>query len=300
MVHRAFATRSMIVGVLTAHLAASPPPPEPEPPSGNAPTGDPVVAERFPEFALPAPGALVEVSRCTRAAWTEAERAVVAECAPRATDEDVALWRLPKDGWVVVAAADDRLCVCAPHADGLALVAAHRIDFGGGSVDGVAGPSIEVGDVDQSGTLDLILHWGSGGCGLAANIGHDTIALLEPARPGAAAAVRFLPLGVNYGMRALDIDANGRLEFLVTQFAACERCTDGKPHNFWVWELVGIQGGRLVDLNATVPDFPRFEWLSFDPKDRWRALLTPELKRRLRGEGLGLEAYRRGGAGSRP
>ena len=41
----------------------------------------------------------------------------MAECAPRATDEDVALWRLPKDGWVVVAAADDRLCVCAPHAD---------------------------------------------------------------------------------------------------------------------------------------------------------------------------------------
>lgn len=294
MVHLAFASLSLAVILLSGRSAASPPA-TPAPPSGDAPSGDPDVTERFPGFALPAPGALAEIRRREPADWTGAERAAVAECAPGAKDGDVALWRLPRDGWVVVAAVDGRLCVCAPHADGWSMVAAHRIDFGGGSIDGVAGPSIEVGDVDRSGTMDVILHWGSGGCGLGANIGYDTIMLLEPARPGAAAAVRFLPLGANYGMRALDIDANGRLEFLVTQFAACERCTDGKPHNFWVWELVGIQGGRLVDLNATVPDFPRFEWLSFDPKDRWRALLTPEMKRRIRGEGLGLEAYRRGG-----
>lgn len=119
--------------------------------------------------------------------WNDAERAVIKECASGASDEDVALWRLPRDGWVVVATADERLCVCAPH--------------------------------------------------------------------------------------------------------------DGKSHNFWVWELVGIQGGRLVDLNATVPDFPRFEWLSFAREDRWRTPLTPAMKRKLRGGGLGFEPYRKGAKG---
>lgn len=292
MVQRVFVTVAVVIacgGVAGARAWVGAAPTE------DAPTdGAHAVSTRFPGFALPAPGALADVVRQERANWTDAERAVVEECAPGAQDGDVALWRLPKDGWVVVATASERLCVCAPHADGLAMVAAHRLGFGGAGIDGVAGPSIEVGDVDRSGTMDLILHWGSGGCGLAANIGNDTVVLLEPARPGAAASVRFLPLGTHFGMHPLDIDANGRLEFLVTHFASCERCTDGAPHNFWVWELVGIQGGRLVDLNASVPDFPRFEWLSFDPKDRWRALLTPEMKRQLRGDGMGLEAYRAG------
>jgi hypothetical protein len=231
------------------------------------------------------------------AAWNDAERAVIKECAPGVSDEDVALWRLPRDGWVVVATADERLCVCAPHDGKPVLVAMHRIDFGGGSLRGVAGPMIDAGDLDGNGTLDMIFHWGTSGCGLSVNVGNDTVVLLEPAIAGAAASVRFLPLGTHYGMHPLDVDRNGRIEFLVAQFVRCEMCTDGKPHNFWIWELVGIQGGRLVDLNATVPDFPRFEWLSFAPEDCWRTLLTPAMKRKLRGGGLGFEPYRKGAKG---
>ena len=256
---------------------------------------DTTVTERFPGFSLPAPGALGFVPPVAPTAWNTAERAAIKECAPGTSDEDLALWRLPRDGWIVVATADERLCVCAPHEGAPVLVAMHRIDFGGCSIRGVAGPGIDAGDVDGNGTLDMVLHWGSGGCGLAANIGNDTVVLLEPARSGAAASVRFLPLGTSYGVHPVDIDRNGRLEFLVAHFATCEVCTDGKRHNFWVWELVGIQGGRLVDLNATVPDFPRFEWLSFATTDRWRTLLTPAMKHALRGAGMGLEPYRKGG-----
>jgi len=279
---------------LSGRIIAAPPVGVAEPGDGTAMV-DTTVSERFPAFSLPARGALEFVRPLTPEEGSDAEREAIKECAPGAGHDDVVLWRLPRDGWVVVVTADERLCVCAPHDGRPVPVAMHRIDFGGGSIDGVAGPSIDAGDVDGNGTLDMILHWGSGGCGLAANIGNDTVVLLEPARPGAAASVRFLPLGTHYGMHPLDIDRNGRMEFLVKQFAMCEACTDGKPHNFWIWELVGIQGGRLVDLNATVPDFPRFEWLSFDPKDRWRTLLTPAMKRALREDGPGLEPYRRGG-----
>jgi len=287
---------TLVVVLLSGRSIAAPPAGVAEPGADvGAAMVNTAVTERFPEFSLPARGALEFVRPLTPAEGSVAERAAIKECAPGANDEDVELWRLPRDGWVVVVTADERLCVCAPHDGTPVLVAMHRIDFGGGSIDGVAGPSIRAGDVDGNGTLDMILHWGSGGCGLAANIGNDTVVLLEPARPGAAASVRFLPLGTHYGMHPVDIDRNGRLEFLVAHFAMCEACTDGKRHNFWVWELVGIQGGRLVDLNATVPDFPRFEWLSFDPKDRWRTLLTPAMKRALRGDGMGLEPYRKGG-----
>ena len=155
---------------------------------------DTYVTERFPGFSLPAPGALGSVPPVAPTAWNTAERAAIKECAPGTSDEDLALWRLPRDGWIVVATADERLCVCAPHEGAPVLVAMHRIDFGGCSIRGVAGPGIDAGDVDGNGTLDMVLHWGSGGCGLAANIGNDTVVLLEPARSGAAASVRFLPL----------------------------------------------------------------------------------------------------------
>ncbi len=287
---------TLVVLFLSRGIIAAPPAIPAESGDGGA-SVDSTVSERFPDLSLPAPGVLSFVPPIKPEVWNDAERAVIKECASGASDEDVALWRLPRDGWVVVATADERLCVCAPHDGKPVLVAMHRIDFGGGSLRGVAGPGIDVGDLDGNGTLDMIFHWGSGGCGLAANIGNDTVVLLEPAIPGAAALVRFLPLGSHYGMHPLDIDRNGRIEFLVAQFARCEMCTDGKPHNFWVWELVGIQGGRLVDLNATVPDFPRFEWLSFAPEDRWRTLLTPAMKRKLRGGGLGFEPYRKGAKG---
>jgi hypothetical protein len=42
---------------------------------------------------------------------------------------------------------------------------------------------------------------------------------------------------------------------------------------------------------------PPFEWLSFAPEDRWRTLLTPAMKRKLRGGGLGFEPYRKGAKG---
>lgn len=149
--------------------------------------------------------------------------------------------------------------------------------------------ALHVGDLDADGSPDIVCAWNSRGCGLRADIAEYRVILTDRA----ATRAWWCELGHSFGLEYLDVDRNGRAELLVRRLVECERCTDGKPHNFWVHHLVGIQGRRLVDLNATVPDFPRFEWLSFDTKDRFRPLLTPAMKATLAGAGLGLPPYAR-------
>ena len=146
---------TLVVLFLSGGIIAAPPAIPAESGDGGA-SVDSTVSERFPDLSLPAPGVLSFVPPIKPEVWNDAERAVIKECASGISDEDVALWRLPRDGWVVVATADERLCVCAPHDGTPVLVAMHRIDFGGGSFRGVAGPGIKVGDLDGNGTLDMI------------------------------------------------------------------------------------------------------------------------------------------------
>ena len=146
---------TLVVLFLSGGISAAPPAIPAESGDGGA-SVDSTVSERFPDLSLPAPGVLSFVPPIKPEVWNDAERTVIKECASGASDEDVALWRLPRDGWVVVATADERLCVCAPHDGKPVLVAMHRIDFGGGSLRGVAGPGIDVGDLDGNGTLDMI------------------------------------------------------------------------------------------------------------------------------------------------
>ena len=74
------------------------------------------------------------------------------------------------------------------------------------------------------------------------------------------------------------------VQILLRGFVRCNRCTDGKPHNFWTFNLVGFHKLRPIAMNNAASDLPRFEWLSFRHEDRNRALLTPAMRRALQGD----------------
>jgi len=257
----------------------------------------------FPEFARPKDGTISDGVAVNLADLEPQVQSMITRLAPALAgpeprpqpDATHAIWRLPRSGRVLLIAGDDaspdRSMIHILTRTGAGDVVATGMQF---DMQGSAHwMSVQEADVDGDGHVDVLLHSSAMGCGLAAGAGWDWIIRMYPGGPGRAPRASLLELPTSYGVYPLDVDGNGRLEFLLRMYGGCERCIDGKPHNFWVWELVGIQDGRLVDLNGTVTDFPRFEWLSFDPKDRWRPLLTAAMKKQLRGEGTGLPPYQR-------
>jgi len=92
----------------------------------------------------------------------------------------------------------------------------------------------------------------------------------------------------------LDVDANNRVEVLTKRMrVGFGPCIDGKDHSFFVYDLIGFQNLKLVDLNKTSVGFPRFEWYSLDPQKRNRQLLTPEMKSKVYDCGFGIPAFRK-------
>jgi hypothetical protein len=268
----------------------------------------------FPEFQRPAPGTITDAVSVTLNDLEADMQDQVRWLAPLIVDGRLptdpfpppepfwVLWRLPRSGSVVMigsnAGQDKRmLFVLARHsAEGSSK--AGKIHVTGFSVDLMYDRpsllSVEEGDCDGDGNPDALIHSANDASGLASQFSSNWILLLRPGSRAQSpqASLLSLPFAI-LDLYPLDVDGNGRLEFLIRGFVRCERCTDGRPHNFWVWDLIGIQDGQLVNLNATVSDFPRFEWLSFDAKDRWRPLLSPEMKCDLYGSGFGYPPYRR-------
>ena len=87
-------------------------------------------------------------------------------------------------------------------------------------------------------------------------------------------------LGWTCGMDVVAVRSPG-VQLLLRGFVHCDKCADGKPHNFWTFDLIGFRDLRPVVMNDAAADLPRFEWLSFDYKDRHRPLLTPQMRREL-------------------
>ncbi len=115
-------------------------------------------------------------------------------------------------------------------------------------------------DLNGDGRPDFIVNVWSGGCGLAAE-GSEVTFLLS-ARDGYRAAsfylydfshqdlVRFQPRGPVYFIFNDLIGSDG------------EKTRDGREHNFWVYDLLRMDGNRLVPADADQPGFPKWVWFT--------------------------------------
>lgn len=170
------------------------------------------------------------------------------------------------------------------------------IEFSAARYSGpTGGPILLAQDFDANGTIDYCVGEFTCGCGLS--ICHLSAVFVLTDGPSRTARITQLD---SDGASFIDIDDNGRLEILARRFVGCRECTDGKPHNFWVTSMLGFQDLGIVDLKgvhrvrheAFEGTFPAFEWLSFDPKDRFRPLLTDAQKEQMGQSGF--PPYRRG------
>ena len=74
------------------------------------------------------------------------------------------------------------------------------------------------------------------------------------------------------------ITLNGQTAFIHASFQYGDLCTDGKYHNFWVYQPYAIDGNQLVSADHLSPDFPRVVFYSFKPNHKETNLLTQVAK----------------------
>jgi hypothetical protein len=149
-------------------------------------------------------------------------------------------------------------------------------------------------DLDANGTTDYFVADFACGNGLGI-CGIEGCFILTDATTGRIRSTDF----ISEGMALLDLDRNGRAEILSQSFKSSVDCTDGKQHSFWVTQLLGFQDLGVVDLRDVhsfhhgnfTGRFPTFEWLAFEPRNRFRPLLTDTQKSELGKSGFPL--YRR-------
>lgn len=139
-------------------------------------------------------------------------------------------------------------------------------------------------DFDANGTPDYFLGGMGSSLGLAQTWYGGAFVLADSSRR-VARITRFEESNI----ALIDHDGNGRAEILTRTLVGAEKCLDGRPHNFWIWNLLGFQDLRIVDLRNVdairsggfVGRFPHVEWFSHDPKDRFRKLLSDEQREEM-------------------
>ena len=145
------------------------------------------------------------------------------------------------------------------------------------------GPLFERGDFDDNGSMDFIIGSFQNTLGLALNQQSGWIVLTDA--EGRRAEVEPIE---TIGTNLVDLDSDGSAEILVRDFDGT-MCLDDRPHNFYITQCLGIENLRLVDLQGRhrfrnadfLGEFPSFEWLAFNPRSRFKPLLSPEMKASL-------------------
>jgi len=147
------------------------------------------------------------------------------------------------------------------------------------------GPFLDVADFDGNGSRDFLI--GTFAYTLGIGLCHQSgMFVLTDVANDAVSVQPFESVGTGF----LDVEADGCAEVLLTTFSGTT-CLDGKHHDFHVTRLLGFQDLQLVDLrdvhtfrqDGFTGRFPAFEWYAFDPKNRFKPLLSPEMKQELEG-----------------
>lgn len=112
-------------------------------------------------------------------------------------------------------------------------------------------------DLNRDGVADFIVVTHSGGNGLAAQITTITFLLSSPdgyvARP--ISSFDAAPADL------VDLNDDGRPEFVHCMCVWGDKGKDGRAHNYWVYNLIGFSGTTLISANATSREFPK--WIAY-------------------------------------
>jgi hypothetical protein len=79
----------------------------------------------------------------------------------------------------------------------------------------------------------------------------------------------------------VDLKNDGRPTLIYTKFIFGETGLDGKTHNYWVYNLMSFEGGKIVSANRLDVRFPRWILYTFKPNHNAENQLSSEQRTRL-------------------
>lgn len=163
------------------------------------------------------------------------------------------------------------------------------------------------GPVTLGGSARLGLRVWAANLTAAGNTGKDVIIGTPNPGNGLAASVNFVCFflrskdgyetveGLTYHLDDndfVDLNKDGRVEWIQTEFIHGCAGRDGKAHNYWVLNLIRFQNGRPVLGNGIDKRFPSWIWFTFKPNHQNTTQLTDAQKQQLfREQATGLGIY---------
>jgi len=127
-------------------------------------------------------------------------------------------------------------------------------------------------DLNQDGQPDYVLEYATGGCGLTPVY---VIFLLSTGEGYA------LTCATSHFEESDFIFIQGKPRMIHSDLGQIEKCTDGKRHSFWIYNLLAFDKGEVKIDNSGAGIFPKVVWYSNAPNYRETTLLTPEQKAEL-------------------
>ena len=106
-------------------------------------------------------------------------------------------------------------------------------------------PEVYSADLNQDGRADFVVYSYSGGCGLAC--GYCNVAFVLSGDDGGyslSVVSTLFPDETDF------VVLNGRPCFVHTSFQGVNKCSDGKCHNFWIYNLLALDREQLPVENS--------------------------------------------------
>lgn len=141
--------------------------------------------------------------------------------------------------------------------------------------------SVYAAKLNEDGLWDFVLIPRSSGCGLAGDFTQIGFLLSE------GDGYRLTTVETLCADESDFVVLDGRAYFLQASLQKVDKCKDGKNHNFWVYNLLGFEGGKPRIANAPENGFPKTVWYSFAPNHAETTLLDAAAKEAVLRTALG-------------
>lgn len=131
-------------------------------------------------------------------------------------------------------------------------------------------------DLNGDAQPDYVVVTHSGGNGLAAQITLLNFLLSSPTGYVARELVSYDAMPSDL----VDLNRDGRPEFVHCMSVWGDKGKDGRSHNYWAYNLLGFSGTEIVSANRSSPDFPK--WIAYTHAENHKdsAQLTAEQRKR--------------------